>query len=50
MGPACGRSAGSRAEVLDERAMAIREITAAVSGPVGPSQVRAPMPGLVVQH
>ena len=42
---------GSRfqAEVLDERAMAIREITAAVSGPVGPSQVRAPMPGLVVR-
>ena len=42
---------GSRfqAEVLDERTMAIREITAAVSGPVGPSQVRAPMPGLVVR-
>ncbi|MCH7533366.1 MAG: biotin/lipoyl-binding protein [Gemmatimonadetes bacterium] len=38
-----------QAEVLDERAMAIREITAAVSRPVGPSPVRAPMPGLVVR-
>ena len=38
-----------QAEVLDERAMAIRKITAAVSGPVGPSPVRAPMSGLVVR-
>ena len=38
-----------RVEVLDERTRAIREITAAVSGPVGPAPVRAPMPGLVVR-
>ena len=37
------------AEVLDERTLAIRRITAAVSGPAGPSPVRAPMPGLVVR-
>ena len=37
-----------RAEVLDAHTMAIRDTTAAVSGPVGPSPVRAPMPGLVV--
>ena len=37
-----------QAEVLDERAMAIRELTGAVAGPVGPSPVRAPMPGRVV--
>jgi len=38
-----------RAEVLDERTMAIREITGTVSGPVVPMPVRAPMPGLVVR-
>jgi biotin carboxyl carrier protein len=38
-----------QAEVLDERTLAIREITAVVSGPVGPTPVRAPMPGLMVR-
>ncbi len=38
-----------QAEVLDERTRAIREITSVASGPVGPTPVRAPMPGLVVR-
>ena len=38
-----------QAEVLDERTKAIRDITAAGAGPMGPSPVRAPMPGLVVR-
>ena len=38
-----------QAEVLDERTRAIRDITAAQAGPVGPSPVRAPMPGLIVR-
>ena len=38
-----------QAEVLDERTMAIREITTVASGPMGPTPVRAPMPGLVVR-
>jgi pyruvate carboxylase subunit B len=37
-----------QAEVLDERGRAIRDSTATAAGPVGPSPVRAPMPGLVV--
>jgi len=36
-------------EALDERTRAIREITAAVSGPAGPAPVVAPMPGLIVR-
>jgi pyruvate carboxylase subunit B len=36
-------------EALDERTRAIREITAATAGPVGPAPVVAPMPGLVVR-
>ena len=35
--------------LLDEREHTLAEITAAVSRPVGPSPVRAPMPGLVVR-
>ena len=38
-----------QAEVLDERTRAIRDITTAQAGPVGPSPVRAPMPGLIVR-
>ncbi len=38
-----------QAEVLDERTLAIRELTTVVSGPVGLTPVRAPMPGLVVR-
>lgn len=37
------------AEVLDERMHAIRAMTGAGAGPVGPRPVRAPMPGLVVR-
>jgi pyruvate carboxylase subunit B len=44
-------AAGQRlqAEVLDERARAIREIAGVALGPTGPRPVRAPMPGLVVR-
>jgi biotin carboxyl carrier protein len=38
-----------RAEVLDERTRAIREMTGAGAGPAGPRPIRAPMPGLVVK-
>ena len=38
-----------RAEVVDERTRAIREMTGAGSGPVGPRPITAPMPGLVVR-
>jgi pyruvate carboxylase subunit B len=37
------------AEALDERTRAIRDLSAATAGPVGPAPVRAPMPGLVVR-
>jgi biotin carboxyl carrier protein len=37
------------AEALDERTRAIREMSAAVEGPVGPAPVKAPMPGLIVR-
>ena len=37
------------AEALDERTRAIRDLSAASTGPVGPAPVRAPMPGLVVR-
>src|SRR3954471_10674709 len=37
------------AEVVDERTRAIRAMTRAASGPVGPKPVKAPMPGLVVR-
>lgn len=36
-------------EALDERSRAIRDITAASSGPTGPAPVVAPMPGLIVR-
>jgi pyruvate carboxylase subunit B len=38
-----------RAEALDERARAIRDITAASAKPSGPEPIVAPMPGLVVR-
>jgi biotin carboxyl carrier protein len=37
------------AEALDERTRAIRDLSAATAGPVGPAPVRAPMPGLIVR-
>jgi pyruvate carboxylase subunit B len=37
------------AEALDERTRAIRDVSAASAGPVGPAPVRAPMPGLIVR-
>ena len=36
-------------EALDERTRAIRELSGASAGPVGPAPVVAPMPGLVVR-
>jgi pyruvate carboxylase subunit B len=36
-------------EALDERARAIRDITAATAKPTGPAPIVAPMPGLVVR-
>ncbi len=36
-------------EALDERARAIRDITAAAAKPSGPAPIVAPMPGLVVR-
>ncbi len=36
------------ADVVDERARAIREMTGQAAGDQGPSPIRAPMPGLVV--
>lgn len=37
------------AEGLDERTRAIRDLSAANAGPVGPAPVIAPMPGLIVR-
>lgn len=37
------------AESLDERTRAIRDISAASAGPVGPVPIIAPMPGLIVR-
>jgi biotin carboxyl carrier protein len=37
------------AEALDERTRAIRDLSAASAGPVGPAPVKAPMPGLIVR-
>ena len=36
-------------EALDERTRAIRDLSAASAGPVGPAPVRAPMPGLIIR-
>jgi len=36
-------------EALDERARAIRDLTAAARGPLGPAPIIAPMPGLIVR-
>ena len=36
-------------EALDERARAIRDLTAATAGPAGPAPLVAPMPGLIVR-
>ena len=36
-------------EALDERTRAIRDLSAASVGPIGPQPVRAPMPGLMVR-
>jgi acetyl/propionyl-CoA carboxylase alpha subunit len=36
-------------EALDARTRAIRDLSAATAGPVGPAPVRAPMPGLIVR-
>ena len=36
-------------EALDERTRAIRDLSAASSGPVGPAPLVAPMPGLIVR-
>ena len=38
-----------RAEAVDERTRAIREMTGGAAGPLGPRPVTAPMPGLVVK-
>lgn len=34
---------------LDERTRAIRDLSAAAAGPLGPQPVKAPMPGLIVR-
>jgi pyruvate carboxylase subunit B len=36
-------------EALDERARAIRDLSAATAGPTGPAPLVAPMPGLIVR-
>jgi biotin carboxyl carrier protein len=36
-------------EALDERTRAIRDLSAASAGPVGPAPIIAPMPGLIVR-
>jgi pyruvate carboxylase subunit B len=36
-------------EALDERARAIRDLSAAAAGPAGPAPLVAPMPGLIVR-
>jgi pyruvate carboxylase subunit B len=38
-----------RAEAIDERTRAIREMTGAGGAALGPAPIRAPMPGLVVK-
>ena len=38
-----------RADVVDERTRAIREMTGQTAAELGPRPIRAPMPGLVVQ-
>lgn len=38
-----------RADAVDERTRAIREMTGAGAGALGPAPIRAPMPGLVVK-
>jgi biotin carboxyl carrier protein len=38
-----------RAQVVDERTRAIREMTGAKEGSAGPKALRAPMPGLVIK-
>jgi len=40
---------GFETEALDERTRAIRDLSAASAGPVGPAPVVAPMPGLIVR-
>ena len=37
------------AEALDERTRAIRDLSAASAGPIGPTPILAPMPGLIVR-
>ena len=37
------------AEALDERARAIRQLSASAAGPKGPAPLAAPMPGLIVR-
>ena len=36
-------------EALDERTRAIRDLSAASAGPVGPAPILAPMPGMIVR-
>jgi len=36
-------------EAIDERTRAIRELSGASAGPVGPAPLKAPMPGLIVR-
>ena len=36
-------------ESLDERTRSIRDLSAAIAGPVGPAPIIAPMPGLIVR-
>jgi pyruvate carboxylase subunit B len=36
-------------EALDERARAIRELSGASAGPIGPAPLLAPMPGMIVR-
>jgi acetyl/propionyl-CoA carboxylase alpha subunit len=36
-------------EALDERTRAIRDLSAASAGPIGPAPILAPMPGLIVR-
>ncbi len=43
------RGRHERVDVLDEHTKTMREMSAALAGPVGPRAVRAPMPGLVVK-
>ena len=36
-------------EALDERRRALKDLTAAAAGPIGPAPIVAPMPGLIVR-